>query len=248
MERSLEEMNNLEAANNDVMRKIGRNMLLLQQLEGLLKYLLANSFMEGSVSSMRGNRDKYISQIGKKSLGQLVGEFCERSIKTTDSPESEESSQEPDEAYIKFQYSIECDQKEYENRKQILADIVEERNKLIHHLLPTYDSQSLDRLKELDAQLDQQRQQVLKEIDYLSGLIKSFNEMRKVLGAVLESEDGQRFFVEGLLPGESRLERLLVELASLAVRSDGWTPLVRAGQLVRELNPERLTQALKKAY
>ncbi len=32
----------LEKAKNEVLRKIGRNMLLFQQLEQMLKYLIAN--------------------------------------------------------------------------------------------------------------------------------------------------------------------------------------------------------------
>lgn len=245
MERSLEEMNNLKAANNEVMRKIGRNMLLLQQLEGLLKYLLANSFFEGTPSTIKENREKYVSQIGKRSLGQLVSEFCDRSLVKDDDSQREQPEKACDEIQIGFRFSIECDQDGFESRKKVLADIVEERNNLIHHLLPTYNAESLEDLTRLEHQLDDQRAKVLKEIDYLSGIIKRFNDVRKQLSDFIESPEGKRFFVEGLLPGESRLERLLAELASLAARSDGWTPLVRAGQLVRELNAERLTQALE---
>ncbi len=245
MESSVFEKNNLSTANDEVMLKIGRNMLLLQQLEGILKQLLAGSFCEGTLSTIRENQRKYASQINKKSLGQLVSEFCDRSLKCPDDSETEHVGRCIEDFHIKFHCSIECDQHEYEHRKQVLADIVQERNNLIHHLLPTYNPNSIEGLTELSRQFDEQYNQVLKETEYLSDLIKRFNELRKQMAAFLLSDKGERLLVEGLLPGESHLERLLSQLATLAARTDGWASLTVAGNLVKELNPQLVNKAMK---
>lgn len=231
----------LEQVNNEVMRKIGRNMLLFQQLEGMLKYLIANGSFSGTSETLVSNREKQVSQIKTKTMGQLVGEFFESAYST----EYEHHSSAPvDGIHISFKFHTECDEEEYESRKNALADIVAERNDLIHHLLPKYDPSSLESLQELDEQLQQQRDKLLPELEFLKSLISSFKDTQKKFAAIMASEDIKSFFMEGILPGESRLDWLLRKVAALAARDDGWAPLSYAGNLINSYEPEALNKVL----
>ena len=229
--------NTLQVANDEVMRKIGRNMLLFQQIEGLLKYLLANGSIAGTVDDLKIKRESRLADIQRRSMGQLVGEFvdsCYSDLKDVDTEE------QIDKVFLRFQFQVECESEYYDSRKKTLAQIVSERNDLIHHLLPRYDPKSLESCLAIDTELEQQREKLLPELTYLQALARSLNDARKVLSDFLLSEDGRRFFVEGLLPGESRLDGFLRTIASMASRPDGWTPLARAGKFMNELPTERV--------
>ena len=61
----------------EVQRKIGRNILLFQQLESLLKYIVANGQFSGFSSELENNIATRRSSVNKQTMGQLVGQFVE---------------------------------------------------------------------------------------------------------------------------------------------------------------------------
>jgi hypothetical protein len=67
----------LDQLRNEVMRKIGRNLLLLQQMEGMLKFLVANSKIAGFESELPHIIEKNSEVISRRTMGQLVGEYLE---------------------------------------------------------------------------------------------------------------------------------------------------------------------------
>lgn len=227
----------LQTANNEVMRKIGRNMLLFQQIEGLLKYLLANGSIAGTADDFKEKRDARVAEIKRRSMGQLVGEFVDSTFAGDQDAEQQESVSK---THFSFSFRVECEADHFESRKQALAELVSERNDLIHHFLPKYDPKSLESCRAVEAELDQQREKLLPELSNLQALARSLDEGRRYMSDFLQSEDGRRWIVEGLLPGESRLDGFLKSLASLAARPDGWAPLARAGKLVYELPAEKI--------
>ncbi len=65
----------LDYAKDEVLRKIGRNMLLYQQLEQLLKFLTANGQFSGYASEIWKNKAQKEKKIKKETMGKLVGRF-----------------------------------------------------------------------------------------------------------------------------------------------------------------------------
>ena len=63
---------------DEVFRRIGRNLLLFQHIEHLLKQLMTNARLEGTVHSMQANLDERRARIHKQTLGQLAGQFVDR--------------------------------------------------------------------------------------------------------------------------------------------------------------------------
>lgn len=48
----------LEEARNEVFRKVGRNMLLFQHVEHLLRFLIANGQVSGNIGGIQANKEQ----------------------------------------------------------------------------------------------------------------------------------------------------------------------------------------------
>lgn len=234
----------LEDSINEAFRKIGRNMMLFQQLEYLLKFVIANGNISGYASELKDKKVKRTAIINKQTMGQLVGQYIECS-----NPSREELSSEPEElkeGYISFNFRIECDSVYYETKKEALAIIVSERNELVHHLLPNFDAKSAKSCEELETKLDNQAEKIRNEIKELEATARRLQEGRKELADFLNSNEGKRHFELSFL----RLSRLILLLGDIATqigRPDGWALMNVAGQLIKQNAPEELA-LLKEKY
>lgn len=234
----------LEKAKNEVLRKIGRNMLLFQQMERMLKYLITNGNVSGYISEFKANKEQRAEIIRKQTMGQLVGQFLEDTHIGCD--ESTEEPEERKEAYFSLNFKVECDAVYYENKKQVLASIVADRNELIHHLLPGFNPNSIESCLETDRYLEQQREKLIPEFDLLRNMIENLQEGRKELAGFLLSDEGDKHF-KMLFLRQSRLVKLLVEKSNQVARCDGWAVLDAVAQQIRQHSPEVIT-ALKKRH
>ena len=70
----------LESLKNEVHRKLGRNIILFQKIELLLKFLLANSKISGYVDELKIIQERQNKIFEKQTLGQLVNQFFENII------------------------------------------------------------------------------------------------------------------------------------------------------------------------
>lgn len=96
----------LENLRNEVLRKIGRNVMLFQQMEHMLKCLLANNRCSGYASEYKVNLEKHKEIIQKKTLGQAIGQFVESTFS------NQETTNPPDELielWFSTNFTIECD-------------------------------------------------------------------------------------------------------------------------------------------
>jgi len=234
----------LEDSVNEVLRKIGRNMVLFQQLEHLLKFLVANGELSGYASDLENIKKKRANSIKNQTMGQLVGQYIENT-----NPDCEEHSSEPEEikdVYLSFNFRIGCDSIYFEAKKEALARMVSERNELVHHLLPDFDTSSVKSCEELGGKLDCQSEKIRKEIKEMQAIAKALTEGKKELAIFLSSEEGKKQWKLSFLR-QSRLALLLGDIATQTERSDGWALMNIAGQLVKHHAPEELA-LLKKSY
>ena len=224
---------------NEVLRKVGRNIVLFQQLEALLKFVVANGSLSGFASELNMLKRQQADKVNKHTMGTLVGQNVESS-----SPEFENSSperQEIDEAFFSFSFRVECDADYYQTRKETLAQMVSERNDLVHHLLPRFDTTSEESCEALGKELDTQSENIRLEIKRLQATAEALNDGRKQLADFLQSKEGQKELKLSFLR-QSRLVLMLGDIATQMSREDGWTLLNIAGQLVKEHAPEELEQ------
>jgi hypothetical protein len=234
----------LEKLRNEVLRKIGRNVMLFQQIEYMLKFLLTNGKHCGYVSELKKNQELRAATFHKQTMGKVVGQFLESTF--TGSEESTSMPEELKEVWISFNLKIESDDIHYEERKKALASLVDNRNELIHHLLPKWKLNSFESGKETEHYLDQQREKILPESEYLKSLINNFFNTLKDYSDFITSEEGRKQIELSRLR-QSNLVAWLFNIAEQMARSDGWMVLTTAEQCIHKQVPEEVV-GLKKNY
>ena len=229
----------VETARNECMRRIGRNMIMFQRMEQLLKYLLANSSLEGYGKELQSIKAKRASDISSMTMGQLSNEYFNTIFDTSENelPPHEDPSQH----YLSFKYSVQRSEERINAEKQYFSELVKERNELVHHLLPKYDPTSLQSIEELSESLEKQRERFLPALKNLTTLCETQQNIRQQIADFFQSEAGGRFLVEGIYPGETRLDKLLRDAASFSTRDDGWSSLNLAGQFIKN-QPEDIIE------
>ncbi|WP_299568414.1 OST-HTH/LOTUS domain-containing protein [uncultured Shewanella sp.] len=228
---------------DDVLRRVGRNVVLFQQLEQLLKFIVANGKLAGFASELKTLKEAQESKVNKQTMGTLVGQYVENS-----NPESDKQSTEPeeiDEIYFSFSFRIECDDDYYKSKNEALAQLVTERNDLIHHLLPRFDMKSPQNCKSLSQELDEQSDKIRLEINHLKATTKSLIDGRKILATYFQSEEARKDLELSFLK-QSPLILMLGDIATQISREDGWALISSAGQLIKEHAPEEFAQMKKK--
>lgn len=221
---------------DEVLRRIGRNLLLFQHIEHLLKALMSNSRLEGTLSSAQASHEERRLRIHKQTLGQLAGQFTEDILADAGERAGPEGINE---AWFSFRFTIEADSVFVEQHRSEMKAVVDARNDLIHHFLPRWSPASEDSTRAALVYLDAQRAQALLIRDRLQGFANTFAEAAKAHAEFMSSPEGDRQF-ELMLLRHSRLVLLLGELATKTVRKDGWMDLATAGHVVRRLEPKEL--------
>lgn len=233
----------LEITFDEILRKIGRNVLLFQELEYLLKYLVANSSNSGYVSELAVQEKKRRVTINKQTMGQLIGQYIESS-----DPETQEILEEPktikEELFVQLKFGF-GDSTYHDKKKAALTKLVDDRNELIHHLLPEFDSNSIESCVQIGKKLDEQRDNIVRQIDDLKreiyGLQQGVKELVSFLNWSEAKKEVELFF------RQSHLISLLGDIAEQTTRPDDWTPIDRAGQLVRQQVSQK-TASLKEYF
>jgi hypothetical protein len=221
----------------EVQRKIGRNILLFQKLEYLLKYMVANASFSGYSSELEGIISSRKEAVNKQTMGQLVGQFVENS-----NPQNANDSTEPDvlkEPHFSFDFKMETDEDSYQEKKASLSKLVLERNNLVHHLLPELNPESFESCKKVERNLDKQADKVLLEIKNFQALAKRLSDGRKQLLDYMCSEEGEKARLLSFLR-QDRLVILLGDIATQVAREDGWVLMNTAAQLLKQHAPDEL--------
>jgi hypothetical protein len=227
---------------DEVFRRIGRNLLLFQHIEHLLKQLMAGARLEGTVKSMQANFEERRAKIHKQTLGQLAGQFVDDVLADAGERDAPENV---DEAWFSFGFTIQTDSAFVEQHTAEMKAVVDARNDLIHHFLPRWSPASEDSTRAALDYLDQQRAQALPMRDRLQGFVKSFQEAAKAHAQFMSSPEATRE-IEIQWLRHSRLVLLLGEIAQRTPRADGWTVLASAGHILRQREPEELDHMLER--
>lgn len=225
---------------NEIHRKIGRNVVLFQRIEMILKFLLTIVNHSGYLTELPAILEQRKAAIGKQTLGQLTGQFVESTFGTP--KETTINSEELREIYFSFRFNIKRDDAVYEERKRELASIVDERNDLIHHLFSKWNLGSSEGIKELEKHLDQQQEKLLTELENL----KSYFDTVSGQLDFLNSDEGKKQMMLRILH-QTPLVRYLFRIARKAVSPEGWVLLSHAAQFIRQEIPEEIA-ALKTRY
>lgn len=217
---------------SEVQRKIGRNIILFQQFEGLLKHVLTFREIDGHISELQDIIEFKKASISKQTMGQLVGQFTENKNQN----ESIRSADDHVEPHISFKFWID-NEDFYLNKKESLSKLIQERNKLVHHLLLELDLKSIDSCERISKRLDIQCEHIRSEINATQSFIKALADGKKTMSEFISSGVYKQELIIQVLRLNS-LVLMLTKIAQETARKDGWTLLHSASYLLKKYEPE----------
>jgi hypothetical protein len=230
-------------ATDEVLRRVGRNLVIFQQVEHVLKFLTTHARFHAPASQFAEHFAKHTESIRKKSMGDLAGKLTD-TVLTQD--ERDTTPDTIDEAWFGFRFTIETDAESVVRHEAELKELVDRRNELVHHFLPRWQAAVGGDAEAALTWLDEQREVAVGMLDRLQGWARTMETARKEHAAFLASDEGARQ-MELLFLRSSRLVVMLGQVAMATPRSDGWTVLQTAGNLIRRDAPEKL-QDLRRRF
>lgn len=223
-------------ATDELLRRVGRNLVVFQQVEHALKILTTHARFRAPASEFAERFGKHAQSIRKQSMGTLAGQLTE-AILLQD--ESDATPQEIDEAWFGFGFRIETDAESVARHEAELKELVDRRNELVHHFLPRWQAAVNGDAEAALDWLDAQREAAVGILDRLQGWARTLETAVKEHAAFLTSDEGQRQ-MELLFLRSSHLVIMLGQAAMATPRADGWTLLASAGHLIKRTAPEEL--------
>ena len=160
---------------DEVLRKIGRNVVVLQKLEGLLKKLV--TIQGASVSA--DDQETFLRRmeaIAKRPLGHLVSEFLRSAYSSESDSTTGDNAEQP--SAVSFSFSLDPEMEK--EHAESLSTVVKEWNALIHQMLISFNPNSASSREDLARQLDEQLDRVLPEYQFLSSLMAGIKESLEV--------------------------------------------------------------------
>lgn len=239
-----------EEQRDEIHRKIGRNIALLQKIELSLKWILSKSnfsilynYLESHTPSLQDQAKQQKEIFAQKTLGCVSRMLCDRVVtEPKDFPDDVALSK----GEVRFRFGFNQSfgssdrQKEFEEE---LNSIVEERNRLVHGLFTTFDLSSPEGILALDTFLDHQHCKALAMSEELLGMVKMIQEGRKLIGTYLLSEDysAPELYIVAL----SICIQRYVQLPENQKKT-GWSNLATARKCISQECPGALAACQKK--
>jgi len=225
---------------DDVLRKVGRNVVLFQQIESMLKLLVSLHHNQGTIDTFAEQQQKRSEKVHTQTMGQLAEMYKNGILSGTEILRKEPENLKAIHVSVTFQ--LEGDPDLLESHRSNLEILVNERNALIHHFLPKWIPDSQEAMADAMLYLDQQREKVMPMFDHLKASLESLQSM----AAFCNSEEYGQLFDLAWLQGSPLISLLIEEAANLA-RSDGWVNLADAGRIAREREFDAV-QHMKERY
>lgn len=222
----------MEDLQHEIERRLGRCMLRLQQYERLLKTMMSHMAVEGPMEQLEALRDERASAMHGRTLGTLVKEFVKRHLASA-AAEGEPTgadSPAPDVPYASMHVTISMSPEQALQVEAGLAELVELRNNLVHHLGERFDLSSdtgraaaMHHLESCDARIDVHYRR-------LHAWAAALARCQARAASFIESQQFEDAFVHGIHPDGtvdwpgSAIVASLRE-AEAACHGEGWTSL-----------------------
>ncbi|MPW35859.1 hypothetical protein [Vibrio sp. B1Z05] len=207
---------------DNVLQKVGRNVLLYQQLEGLLKALLSMGSISGKPNELEQLRKDKQRSIAKQTMGgvvqQYVGEILSIEGEGTNTTHNEQ------EDYISISRTLEVSPKHFTTIQQSLKKLVLERNELIHHFLPSFDPSSSENCINVAKELDAQSKYIRAEIFNTREMVNTLLDSAQTVTSLLKSDAFEELFNQAH-PNDPVIQKLV----ELAESTKSWVLLSVAG-------------------
>ena len=228
---------------DEVLRKIGRNVVMFQQIELMLKNILAGSQISGFASQLETNKQLRQEKFKGQTMGGLITQFADEVLTDVVPPATE--PKEITEPWVSYRHQVSVESDSYGAFKSDMLKITSARNELIHHFLPRWQPNSPDVLNQACVYLDEQHAQVLPLHEKLKSMLQSMVSSSQVFSDFMDGEGGEWLELQWLQTCE--LVTCLRDLASKKSKSTDWVCLAGANSLAKQKFPEEF-ENLEKRY
>ena len=235
----MEKVDELAESKTRTYQLIGRNVMLFQQMEQLLKIILPRATVSiSSDTDGQAVRAERYAVVEKCTLGNLVNRFIDEVC----DPNEPDPTGDSDHVNLTTTFRLKFDPLDGRDTMiKRLNDLVEGRNHLVHHLILQIDANSPTSWRSIHGDLEKQQQQVLSEIETLRRLVEAMG----MGSALIAHPEIQRELVYG--PIREQLIEQLRDVAGESADPDGWTSLKAAINSDRFVSPDVLTR-LQESY
>lgn len=220
---------------DEVLRKVGRNLLIFQQIEGLLKMILGDSRVQGYADELADNKEQRVNGIQRDMLGQLFQRYKDEILSNPD--EEQQGPSDLHKPWISFSFKTTGDDDFYKRQCESYEMIREERNQLVHQFLPYWQPNSQEHLIVASDYLDEQREKILPVWEHLKSVYENFKQAMQMHANLLASKEFSQQF-ELMWLQTSPLINLFGDIANRNAGTDGWVCLAYAGRLAHKNAPD----------
>ena len=219
----------LREIRDEVLHKVGWNLLIFQEIERMLKFLVAFNGFTLTPSSAANVFAQARAPFDQQTLGQVKGHFVDRVLLGWP-PET--PPDEGREVRIEMSFRLEADGGGVEKMNGALNALIAERNQLVHHFLPNCDLRSMQSMSDAVVTLDEQRERALDVHRWVKSMIDAIRDHGQEIERFLGSPEGKAEVDLWFLQSSGLVARLL-QVAEERQRPDGWTVLDRARALLQ---------------
>jgi hypothetical protein len=181
---STEPNSELSRRREEVFREIGRNVVMFQDIERMMKILLNRGKFIATASQLKEWKDKPPAPYARRMLGELIEPLMENHLSPAvpggpSLPESKEIT-------IGFEFRVELNEGQSADFKRRLEEMVAKRNHLIHHLLEWLRLDTVETCQAAVQRLQQQRDETEPLHRDLSKFLRVFFETSKDVASYLK--------------------------------------------------------------
>jgi hypothetical protein len=223
---------------DEVLRRVGRNLVIFQQAESLLKFLLCNHNAAGTLENFADKHQKRVAKINRTTLGKLVDTY-KNEVMQDAGEDTEDEPANGEEALLRFRFSVGIESEHIEQMRAELQAMTDERNELVHHFLPRWQPENDEAMQATLTYLDEQRQRIIPILDHLKATTEAVEQSHEAMRLFAQSGEFARTYKLFWLQG-TPLVAFMRDVSSQISRKDGWTYLAWAGKLAFEKIPEEL--------
>lgn len=230
---------------HQVQRLLGRCLLRLQQYERLLKAVIADHELSGALGSWESNRARRISEASTRTLGALAQELFGGVIFAVESAGPDFIDGSEDELWIRTCVRIQLSEQEYATQRTEMKQLVELRNRLVHHFIDDHEIWTIAGCRAAEQALVEAYERIDVHVARLSRWASEMHQARKHMAELVQSDVVTNYFFDGIMPDGgvfwpgAGIVRALREAATELGR-DGWTPVVEASVWITSRYPKQI--------
>lgn len=223
---------------------MGRNLVIFQQIEYLLKSLLSNhkhKYVQHGDARSPVEKVEVGGNLKQAMLGQLVGKYLSDVL--VDAGAEIEEGELPATAMCAFNFTFQIEGEEafLQAMRRDLKLMTDERNALVHHFLPRWQPGNEEALNEALAYLEAQREKVGPMFEHLKATALRLQQSSKAAAEIFSSPEFESQ-LELMVLQLSPLVELLRDVAARRCRGDGWAYLSSARHIAARELPEELEE------